>query len=126
MCASFAGDTRTSSNGCQVAKRIMRENARHPLDSRRTTKNIAAIDFGTAFCSVAYSTQDNGENVTMLALDTGSEREPTAILFDKEGKCHSFGQEARDNIFYADDANRIDFDFFEQIKMNLQDDKVKH
>ena len=45
------GDVRKTSNGCSVAERISRKEAGFRVPSN----NIAAIDFGTTNCSVAYT-----------------------------------------------------------------------
>ena len=47
--------------------------------------NIAAIDFGTTYCSLAYKTKGN-PGVTVVRLDTSVQRVPNAILLRVTGK----------------------------------------
>ena len=70
----------------QTASRISRAalQQRYP-DARRFRKtdgNVALVDFGTTFCSLALSTAGNTE-ITVLPLNTGYSRVPTAILLKK-------------------------------------------
>ena len=72
----------------QTASRISRAalQQRYP-DARRFRKtdgNVALVDFGTTFCSLALSTAGNTE-ITVLPLNTGYSRVPTAILLKKTG-----------------------------------------
>ena len=53
--------------------------------------NIAAIDFGTTYCSLAYKTRaTRGDSapgrVTVVQLDTSVQRVPNAILLRETGK----------------------------------------
>ena len=50
------GDVRKISNGCEVAKRVPKTESGFRISSG----NIAAIDFGTTNCSVAYTTVGSG------------------------------------------------------------------
>ena len=47
--------------------------------------NIAAIDFGTTYCSLAYKTKGDPE-VTVMRLDSSVQRIPNAILLKVVGK----------------------------------------
>lgn len=61
------------------AEKVSRVDARF----RATDGNIAAIDFGTTFCTLAYvTTQD--KNVQALRIDGVMKRVPTAILLKLE------------------------------------------
>lgn len=51
---------------------------------RATDGNIAAIDFGTTFCSLAYITAQD-KSVQPLKVDGVRTRVPTAILLKLEG-----------------------------------------
>ena len=51
-------------------------------------------------------------------------RVPTAILFRPDGSIDSFGYEARTQYLYLDDVERLEYAYFEQMKMNLQHDEV--
>ena len=85
------GDVRKTSNGCEVAKRVPRKKScfRVPSD------NVAAIDFGTTNCSVAYRTVGSGpeEGPRRLPLNTTYYRVPTAVLFKPDGTIDSFGKQ---------------------------------
>ena len=116
------GDTRKTSNGCEVARRVPRKDSGFRVHSG----NIAAIDFGTTNCSVAYITVGSGseEGPRRLPLNTTYHRVPTAILFNPDGTINSFGYDARSEYLSLDDNDRLEYAYFEQIKMNLQHDKV--
>ncbi len=119
----YIDDQRKTSNGCPVAKRVPRAAANYRVPSR----NVAAIDFGTTNCSVAYLTasDDPQKGPQRLTLNSTHNRVPTAILFNQNGKFASFGHEARnDYIQSLDDAERLNYYYFEEIKMNLQLDEV--
>ncbi len=119
----YIDDQRKTSNGCPVAKRVPRAAANYRVPS----KNVAAIDFGTTNCSVAYLTasDDPEKGPQRLTLNSTHNRVPTAILFNQNGKFASFGHEARnDYIQSLDDADRLNYYYFEEIKMNLQLDEV--
>ena len=116
------GDIRKTSNGCEVAKRVPRKKSGFRVHSG----NIAAIDFGTTNCSVAYITVGSGseEGPRRLPLNTTYHRVPTAILFKPDGSIDSFGYDARAEYLNLANEDRLDYAYFEQIKMNLQHDKV--
>ena len=115
-------DVRKTSNGCQVAKCIPRKKSGFRVHSG----NIAAIDFGTTNCSVAYTTVGSGteEDPRLLPLNSTYYRVPTAILFKPDGSIDSFGYDARAEYLNLANEDRLDYAYFEQIKMNLQHDKV--
>ena len=85
------GDVRKSSNGCEVAKRVPRRESGFRIPS----DNIAAIDFGTTNCSLAYTCTAVGSGPAAgprrLPLNTTYYRVPTAILFKPDGTIDSFG-----------------------------------
>ena len=116
------GSVRKTSNGCEVARRVPRRDAR----CRQPSSNIAAIDFGTANCSLAYiiagEMTDNGPN--LLPLHGTVYRVPTAILFRNDGTVKAFGDTARKLYRNLDDEQRLEWAYFEQIKMDLQQDEV--
>ena len=118
------GDVRKTSNGCEVAKRVPRKESGFRVPSG----NIAAIDFGTANCSVAYTTIGSGpeDELRRLPLNTTYYRVPTAILFKPDGTIDSFGHDARAEYLNLDDAERLEYAYFDQIKMNLQHDEVSN
>ena len=87
-------------------------------DSRRSSRNIAAIDFGTKNCSVVYITTDGvREGPQRLPLNTACYRVPTAILFKPDGTIDSFGYEAHAEYLNLNDEERLEFAYFERIKV---------
>lgn len=117
------GNTCKTSNGCTVAKRVLRTRAR----CRQPSPNIAAIDFGTTNCSLAYilpgSSTDRSPN--MLPFHGTIYRVPTAILFNKDGTVKSFGARARKIYRGLENAQLLEYAYFEHIKMDLQHDEVQ-
>lgn len=112
-----------------------------PTSIKRETgnRNIAAIDFGTTYCSVAYTTEA-GDGINTIKLNEYHPRVPTAILLKKEGlvndpstglsigvQCsiNSFGTEAQRKYEKLKKNERSDYIYFERMKMRLQHDKVK-
>ena len=114
------GDMRKTSNGCPVAKRISRKEAGFRVPSN----NIAAIDFGTTNCSVAYTVVGD-KGLHLLPLNNTFTRVPTAILFASDGSVKAFGYDARTEYINLDAHERLQCAYFEQIKMNLQHDEVR-
>lgn len=116
------GDVRKTSNGCSVAERISRKKAGFRVPSN----NIAAIDFGTTNCSVAYTVvgDSSEKGPHLLPLNNTFYRVPTAILFASDGSVKAFGYDARTEYINLDDDERLQCAYFEQIKMNLQHDEV--
>ena len=115
------GDVRKTSNGCKMAKHIprMRSGFRVP------SGNIAAIDFGTTNCSVAYTiVGSRPEGPQRLLLNDTHCHVPTAILFMPDGSIHSFGYKARAMYLNLVDFMWLKCAYFEQIKMTLQHDEV--
>ena len=96
-----------------------------------TPPYLAAIDFGTTHCSVAYlirpDKQPNPSEVdpTVLTLDEdGNRRIPSYILFDEGGNKIAFGQEAREEYAALDHEERSLYHYFEHVKKKLQHDEV--
>ena len=94
--------------------------------------NIAAIDFGTTYCSIAYTTEDT-DDINSLKLNEYHARVPTAILLykgkDADDKhigvsVNSFGYFAQKNYQTIRASNRDKVLYFERMKMNLQHDQV--
>jgi len=113
------GDVRKTSNGCPVAERIPRKEAGFRLPSN----NIAAIDFGTTNCSVAYTVVGD-KGLHLLPLNNTFNRVPTAILFASDGSVKAFGYDARLEYINLEDNERLQYAYFEQMKMDLQHDEV--
>lgn len=119
MSAGKIGSVRITSNGCKVAERVPRKS----IGFRVPSTYIAAIDFGTTSCSVAYVIQN--EEVQRLSLNDTFYRVPTAILFEPDGKVFSFGIEAQQDYRNLDDDKRPNYIYFEHFKMKLQNDEVR-
>ena len=90
-----------------------------------TTGNIAAIDFGTANCSIAYCTTDD-EEMTLLKLSgqDGNVRVPTILLVNEEGKPIEFGAGAIRQYKNLDPNQKMKYHLFERIKLELRPDEV--
>ena len=111
---------KTTSNGCRVAQRVPRRDAR----CHQVSSYIAAIDFGTTNCSVAYILPGENDPPPMMLPFDAAYRVPTAILFDTTGSVKSFGSKARKHYRNLSDEQRLEWAYFEQIKMDLQHDEV--
>ncbi|XP_011409828.1 PREDICTED: heat shock 70 kDa protein 12A-like [Amphimedon queenslandica] len=99
--------------------------------------NVAAIDFGTTHCSLAYSTAASADETSSLKLDDYHARVPTAILL-KRGKerlnsdgtvvgiecsVDSFGYAAQNKYQRLKRGDNVKFLYFERMKMRLQHEK---
>ena len=113
-----------TANGAPRAKRMPRKYSQF----RKQPKNIAAIDFGTKNCSLAYITENDKveftQSVPKLPLNGMYLRVPTAILLNVQGEVEAFGHDARTLYGNLEDSDRESYFFFEEIKMNLQRDQV--
>ena len=96
--------------------------------SGKRSKNIAAVDFGTKNCSLAYITENDKLEITRgipkLPLNGTYLRVPTAVLFNASGTVESFGHDARLLYTNLEDHEREGCAYFEEIKMNLHRDQV--
>lgn len=97
---------------------------------RRASDNIAAIDFGTKNCSLAYvigreTAGLDGGGLNKLRLNGTHTRVPTAILLNKDKRVVKFGQDAKDRYSVLDVRARENVYYFDGIKVNLQRDKVR-
>ena len=94
------------------------------LQPRQT---IAAIDFGTTFVSLAYTTSGD-DNVYTLKLHSTSERVPNAILLKRVpgNKCvvEDFGSKAQASYCKIRTSEQQNYIYFERIKMLLERDEV--
>ena len=92
--------------------------------------HIAAIDFGTTSCSLAYCLKGDLENMKektkIIKLDGVNVRAPTAVLIDHKGKIIMFGRNAEDewNSICENRKKKDKNFFFKQIKMTLLREKV--
>ena len=120
---------------CQV--RSIPENAASEIKVNHPT-NVAAIDFGTTHCSLAYSTAASADETSSLKLGDYHARVPTAILL-KRGKerlnsdgsvvgiecsIDSFGYVAQNKYQRLKRGDNAKFLYFERMKMRLQHEKV--
>ena len=114
-----------SPNGTKRARRIPRKESR----SCKQSRNVAAIDFGTKNCSLAYITEHDTTNILKtgipkLPLNGTYLRVPTAILFNPEGHVLAFGHDARTLYGNLRDMEYSEYFYFEEIKMNLHQEQV--
>ena len=93
---------------------------------RTTQGNIAAIDFGTTFCTLAYTTTGDPE-VNTLKLDGVHQRVPNAVLIKRQGEaCQvvDFGYRAQETYSKMRSDDRVNHIYFERMKMILKRDEV--
>ena len=112
-------------NGVTRARRIPRK----AVGFRKTSGNIAAIDFGTKNCSLAYVTGRDellipGEALSKLPLNGTYSRVPTAILLNAAKDVEAFGYDARLRYANLEPHERRTMYYFDGIKISLQRDKV--
>ena len=91
----------------------------------KNVANIAAIDFGTTSCSVAYCVQGD-HRVHLLKLGADDVRVPTAILMDASGTVVEFGRNARRRYAHVSSEKKQYYHFFSEIKMCLQHDQASY
>lgn len=85
--------------------------------------NIAAIDFGTTSCSLAYCLKGD-TTIHMLKLSAEDNRVPSTILVDPSGTVTEFGKNARRKYAQLPSDQQQHYKLFSGVKMNLQHDKV--
>ena len=94
--------------------------------------NIAAIDFGTTFVSVAYCTEGNDSILTIKLDDTKQlDRVPNAILLCREfegtqHEVHSIGYRAQDAYPRLRPQDKMNYVYIERIKMLMRRDEVSN
>ena len=128
---------------------------KYPDASRfcKTDGNIAAIDFGMTFCSLAFATVGNPDLVDMRSVEINTmelnsyyTRVPTVILLrelestsSQSASCDdnlpvsrtcdyevvSFGYDAMKQLCSLKSSQRSKYLYFEQFDMTLQQDKVR-
>ena len=90
-----------------------------------TTGNIAAIDFGTSNCSLAYSTGgDDGVNLLTLSSQEGQVRVPTILLVNNRGEPVTFGNRAIREYQTMEPDEQLKYHLFERIKLALGPSEV--
>ena len=90
-------------------------------------QRIAAIDFGTTFCSLAYALSEKGQ-VANVGLNWVLDRVPTAILLEKITASNSlnvanFGFQAQEEIIKLG-KELEEYVYFECFKMKLSREVV--
>ena len=107
-------------NGVSRSRRVPRNEA----GFRRASGYVAAIDFGTTFCSVAY-TLEGSKDILKLPLDGPHTRVPNAILIEKESNTvAAFGYHAQEK-FSSLKKQQERFIYFERMKMILYRRQVR-
>jgi hypothetical protein len=89
---------------------------------RTSTGNIAAIDFGTTYCSLSYKTAGD-DCITNFKFSDTHTRIPNAILLKKQGdklEVERFGYRAQDEYTRIRQSQRDLFLYFERVKMVLE------
>ena len=104
----YAGDVLVMTDACALPKRV------------------AAIDFGTGFCSLAYTLGQDDEIATIplgFTYTPDSARTPTAVLLKKNPDCTlkvvKFGSPAQSEISKLSSEALRKYLYFEYFKMNL-------
>ena len=106
-------------NGTIKTRRVPRSDA----GFRRASGYVAAIDFGTTYCSVAY-TLHGAKEILKLPLDGPHTRVPNSILIErKSNKVTAFGYRAQQR--FAQVKKKQEYIFFERMKMILYRTKVR-
>ena len=105
-------------NGVRKTIKVPRSDA----SFRPASGYVAAIDFGTTFCSLAYTLQGNTE-ILKLPLDGHHTRVPNAILIKKESNTvAAFGYRAQHLFCQLKKQEKCIY--FERMKMILYRSKV--
>ena len=103
-------------NGVTKTRRVPRSEAGF---RKASVGYIAAIDFGTTYCSVAYTLKDSDE-IFKLPLDGPLTRVPNAILIKKEGnEVDGFGYLAQNKFSRLPKNEKKNYMYFERMKMIL-------
>ena len=92
-----------------------------------SVSNVAAIDFGTTYCSLAYIT-DGDPDPTMMNFEYTYPRVPTSLLLKRndddgtvEVKC--FGYEARREYTRIRPKLQHQYIYFDRVKMSLKEEE---
>ena len=89
------------------------------------TGNVAAIDFGTAFCSLSY--QVSGWDRSTLCIHDTHDRVPSALLVKKKGatiEVVDIGYSAQTQYKNLPKTKYKEYLYFECFKMQLRDENV--
>ena len=109
-------------NGVRKTLRVPRSEA----GFRQASGYVAAIDFGTTYCSVAYALQREKE-IIKLPLDGPLTRVPNAILIErKSNTVVAFGYGAQNQFAHLPKGQQKDYIYFERMKMILYRKQVNY
>ena len=109
-------------NGVLKTRRVPRSEA----GFRQSSGYVAAIDFGTTYCSVAYALQREKE-ILRLPLDGPLTRVPNAILIErKNNTVVAFGYGAQNQFAQVPKGQQKDYIYFERMKMILYRKQVNY
>ena len=102
-------------NGTPKSQKVRRSNA----GFRQASGYVAAIDFGSTLCSVAYTLLGE-EEILKLALDGHHTRVPNAILIERESNTvAAFGHRAQERYSRLPKRDQKKYIYFERLKMIL-------
>ena len=103
-------------NGAPRTRRVCRSE----VDFRQDAPYVAAIDFGTTYCSIAYTLYGSKE-VLKCKLEDTHDRVPNAILIDKgKNTVVSFGYRAQAQFAQLHKLReKKNYVYFERMKMIL-------
>ena len=102
-------------NGVTKARKVPRSEA----GFRPASGYVAAIDFGTTYCSVAYTLQGN-KDFFKLPLAGHHTRVPNAILIERgTNAVTAFGYRAQDKFSRLPKDQQKKYIYFERMKMIL-------
>ena len=102
-------------NGVRKTRKVPRSDA----GFRPASGYVAAIDFGTTYCSVAYTLQGS-EEIFKLPLDGPLKRVPNAILIERKShNVAAFGYRAQHKFAILPKEDRKRYIYFERMKMIL-------
>ena len=102
-------------NGVRKTRKVLRSEA----DFRRASGYVAAIEFGTTYCSLAYALQGSTE-ILKMPLDGHHMRVPNAVLIEKKSnRVVAFGYRAQAKFSHLRKTDQNKYIFFERMKMIL-------
>ena len=102
-------------NGVRKTRKVLRSEA----DFRRASEYVAAIDFGTTYCSLAYTLRGTTE-ILKMQLNGHHMRVPNAILIEKESnEVVAFGYYAQARFSGLQKTDQKKYIYFERMKMIL-------
>ena len=108
-------------NGVRKTRKVPRSDA----GFRPASGYVAAIDFGTTYCSVTYTLYGNKE-IFKLPLDGPLKRVPNAILIEREShNVTAFGYRAQNKFSRLPKEDRKRYIYFERMKMILYRTRVR-